>query len=70
MGAGVHDLVVESGVLKDRHVVITVNEDGTASNYVEGGMWLVTGAWTVRELLSSILRLVSCHNLNFIITTH
>lgn len=47
MGTGTHDLTVQSGVLQGRDVAVTVTEDGTTSTYVEGGMWIVKGMWTV-----------------------
>ncbi|KAL9181800.1 LOW QUALITY PROTEIN: hypothetical protein ACHAXT_012143 [Thalassiosira profunda] len=46
LGVGTHVLAVEAGVLEGREAAVTINEDGTSSTYVEGGMWLVTGMWT------------------------
>ena len=50
MGIGSHDLTVSSGVLDEVSVTVTVNEDGTTSTYVEGGMWMVTSMWTASGL--------------------
>lgn len=50
LGVGTHGLVVESGVFEGQMAKITISEDGSASTFMEGGMWIVKGMWTVSSI--------------------
>ena len=47
LGVGMHALEIESGVLEGIMAEVTIDEDGSSSTFIAGGMWLVKGAWTV-----------------------
>jgi hypothetical protein len=48
LGVGTHDIEINDGTLAGRVAYVTIDEDGSNSTFIEGGMWIIRGQWNFR----------------------